>query len=260
MYMFFVAFLDQDSETQLPASDTMPVAATQTPRQPSQAGPFHNYQKRGPDGKPKEKPKEKRTDSGAVCLAKNGKTQTRKKDTPKTVRGTDKKGHVRGTGKKDMPKTGQGPVQPKMPKRMVDFQTTLLQKPGQVITAADIKASFYKKLRNNAMTAMVRTLSERQQLNYKNCQSDRQRHEWVAQYMADPEKVKLHGAEVATLTGDEHKEVIQAELNLAKKKLMFAETKLQALGNKEIVDQRRTEDTPARAMKSEGAMKRKRMR
>lgn len=259
MYMFFVAFLDQDSETQLPASDTMPVAATQTPRQPSQAGPFHNYQKRGPDGKPKEKPKEKRTDSGAVCLAKNGKTQTRKKDTPKTVRGTDKKGHVRGTGKKDMPKTGQGPVQPNLPKRVAEFQKAL-QKPGQVITAADIKASYDKKLRNNAMNAMVYSLSKEQQVNYKNCQSDRQRHEWVAQYMADPEKVKLHGAEVATLTGDEHKEVIQAELNLAKKKLMFAETKLQALGNKEIVDQRRTEDTPARAMKSEGAMKRKRMR
>ena len=133
----FVAVLDQDSETQLPASDTMPVAATQTPRQPS-----------------------------------------RKKDTPKTVRGTDKKGHVRGTGKKDMPKTGQGPVQPKMPKRMVEFQRAL-QKPGQVITVADIKASYDKKLRNNAMNAMVYSLSKEQQVNYKNCQSDRQRHEWV---------------------------------------------------------------------------------
>ena len=253
MYMFFVAFLDQDSETQLPASDTMPAAATQTPR----LGHLSTLQlRRGPDGKPKEKPKEKRTDSGAVCLAKNGKTQTRKKDTPKTVRGTDKKGHVRGTGKKDMPKTGQGPVQPNLPKRVAEFQKAL-QKPGQVITATDIKASYDKKLRNNAMNAMVYSLSKEQQVNYKNCQSDRQRHEWVAQYMADPEKVKLHGAEVAS---DETKMEIQAELNLAKKKLMFAETKFKALCNKEIVDQRRTEDTPARAMKSEGAMKRKRMR
>lgn len=118
----FVAVLDQDSETQLPASDTMPVAATQTPRQPSQAGPFHNYQKRGPDGKPKEKPKGKRTDSDAVCLAKDGKTQTRKKDTPKTVRGTDKKGHVRGTGKKDMPKTSQGPSSPKCRREWWSFR------------------------------------------------------------------------------------------------------------------------------------------
>jgi len=85
-----------------------------------------------------------------------------------------------------MPKTGQGPVQPKMPKRMVEFQRAL-QKPGQVITVADIKASYDKKLRNNAMNAMVYSLSKEQQVNYKNCQSDRQRHEWVKQYMADPQ-------------------------------------------------------------------------
>ena len=64
------------------------------------------------------------------------------------------------------------------------------------MTLADIKAAPVK-LRNNAMKAMVYSLSLEQKYKYKKCQSDCERHMWVEEYMLDPAKVRCKGIEAS---------------------------------------------------------------
>ena len=64
----------------------------------------------------------------------------------------------------------------------------------RVVNAEDITSCPDKGLRNRATTAMVRTLSVEQKVSYSRCQSDRERHQWVAEYLLDPQKVKCEGA------------------------------------------------------------------
>ena len=62
------------------------------------------------------------------------------------------------------------------------------------VTAQDITDCADKTLRNRATTAMVRTLSVDQKISYSRCKNDKERHQWVAEYMLDPQKVKCEGA------------------------------------------------------------------
>ena len=64
----------------------------------------------------------------------------------------------------------------------------------RVVNASDITNCPDKGLRNRATTAMVRTLSVDQKVSYSRCQNDKERHQWVAEYFLDPQKVKCEGA------------------------------------------------------------------
>ena len=82
-----------------------------------------------------------------------------------------------------------------MPKKMKELEDALKALNGdRVVNAEDITNCPDKGLRNRATTAMVRTLSVEQKVSYSRCQSDRERHQWVAEYLLDPQKVKCEGA------------------------------------------------------------------
>jgi len=82
-----------------------------------------------------------------------------------------------------------------MPKKMKELEEALKALNGdRVVSAEDITNCADKRLRNRATTAMVRTLSVEQKVSYSRCQSDKERHQWVAEYLLDPKKVKCEGA------------------------------------------------------------------
>jgi len=82
-----------------------------------------------------------------------------------------------------------------MPKKMKELEEALKALNGdRVVSAEDITNCADKGLRNRATTAMVRTLSVDQTVSYSRCQSDKERHQWVAEYLLDPKKVKCEGA------------------------------------------------------------------
>ena len=82
-----------------------------------------------------------------------------------------------------------------LPKKMQELAKALKTlNPGRDVTAEDVATAPDKALRNRAMTAMVRTLSPVQQCHYSHCKDDKERHQWVAEYMLDPTKVKCKGA------------------------------------------------------------------
>jgi hypothetical protein len=82
-----------------------------------------------------------------------------------------------------------------MPKKMIELQEALKALNGdREVSAQDITTMADKTLRNRATNAMVRTLSAPQQVSYSKCANDKERHQWVAEYLLDPQKVKCEGA------------------------------------------------------------------
>ena len=99
----------------------------------------------------------------------------------------------------------QADVLPKKMQELAEALKTL--NPGRDVTAEDIAKVPDKSLRNRAMSAMVRTLSPEQKTCYSQCKDDKDRHQWVAEYILDPQKVKCKGAtsasRIATTTDSE---------------------------------------------------------
>ena len=93
--------------------------------------------------------------------------------------------------------------------------------PGQAVTIADIKAAPVK-LRNNAMKAMVYSLSLEQKYKYKKCQSDCERHMWVEEYMFDPAKVRCKGIEASNSFLKTRRKSLLEGIAVAKKRLSMA--------------------------------------
>ena len=96
-----------------------------------------------------------------------------------------------------MPGRPAGPKiqEDQMPKKMIELQEALKALNGdRDVKAHDITNCPDKTLRNRATTAMVRTLSTEQRVSYSKCPSDKERHQWVAEYILDPQKVKCQGA------------------------------------------------------------------
>jgi hypothetical protein len=82
-----------------------------------------------------------------------------------------------------------------LPKKMRELAEALKTlNPGRDVTAEDIATVPNKALRNRAMNAMVRTLTPEQKYCYDHCKDDKDRHQWVAEYILDPKKVKCNGA------------------------------------------------------------------
>ena len=80
-----------------------------------------------------------------------------------------------------------------LPKKMQELKEHMeANNGGRQITAADIKTAD-SKLRNKACNAMVHSLSEMQKAVYRRCAKDTDRHEWIKEYILDPNKVKHEG-------------------------------------------------------------------
>ena len=114
-----------------------------------------------------------------------------------------------------------------MPLKMVELKL-LCQggNPGRAVTIADIKAAPFK-LRNNAMKAMVRSLSLEQKYKYKKCQSDYERHMWVEEYMLDPAKVRCKGIEASNSFLQTRRKYLLEGIAVAKKRLRMADAQLE---------------------------------
>jgi hypothetical protein len=90
---------------------------------------------------------------------------------------------------------GQKIKEDQMPKKMIELQEALKALNGdREVSAHDITTMADKTLRNRATNAMVRTLSTDQKSSYSKCANDKERHQWVAEYLLDPQKVKCEGA------------------------------------------------------------------
>jgi hypothetical protein len=88
-----------------------------------------------------------------------------------------------------------------MPKKMIELQEALKALNGdRDVRAEDITKMSDKTLRNRAQNAMVRTLPPDQKISYSKCASDKERHQWVAEYILDPQKVKCQGATCVSRT------------------------------------------------------------
>ena len=80
-----------------------------------------------------------------------------------------------------------------LPKKMQELKEYLdANISGRPITTMDIKKA-NGKLRNQACNAMVHSLAPLQKEAYKRCQNDAKRHEWIKEYLLDPNKVKHEG-------------------------------------------------------------------
>jgi len=81
-----------------------------------------------------------------------------------------------------------------LPKKMQELKEYLeANNSGRPLCREQIKAAD-PKLRNQACNAMVRTLENSQQVAYRRCESDQQRHQWIMDYILDPQKVKHEGS------------------------------------------------------------------
>lgn len=81
-----------------------------------------------------------------------------------------------------------------LPKKMQELKEYLeANNNGRPLCREQIKAAD-PKLRNQACNSMVRTLEGAQQLAYKRCQTDVERHQWIMDYILDPQKVKHEGS------------------------------------------------------------------
>ena len=124
---------------------------------------------------------------------------------------------------KKMPPTG-------MPLKMLELKLCCQDgNPGRAVTLDAIKAA-PTKLRNEAMNAMVKSLSLEQKYNYKKCLSDCERRTWVVEYMLDPAKVRCKGLEGSNSLLKEMKErrsELLEGIAVAKKRLSMADAQLE---------------------------------
>ena len=81
-----------------------------------------------------------------------------------------------------------------LPKKMQELKEYMeANNNGRPLCREQIKMAD-PKLRNQACNAMVRTLDGAQQLAYKRCPKDVDRHQWIMDYILDPQKVKHEGS------------------------------------------------------------------
>ena len=117
-----------------------------------------------------------------------------------------------------------------LPKKMLELKNLIeLTSPGRAVTPADIKAA-PGKLRNQAQNAMVHSLSEEQKINYRKCQSDSERHIWVAEYMNDPTKVRYCGVDDSRMMLSARRAQILVEITAATRHLALIDTQFARAG------------------------------
>jgi hypothetical protein len=80
----------------------------------------------------------------------------------------------------------------KMPKKMQELKGYLDGFAEGITGSALEKAP--ADMRRSAVQAMVRCMPPLAKTSYKSCVNDKERYQWVAEYMMDPSKVKHHGA------------------------------------------------------------------